>query len=262
MQNYYEILGVTPESTPRQIKSAFREKAKKLHPDVAGQTTDSANAMRNLLEAYEILGNLEHRIEYDRLYKKEFARYVFNYRAFLKDQTGSIHSMAKLIFFDLLHGYEDEAIEVYKNLCKGNDFALDMVLDREDAMDCAFLLAEAFEKEKDYFEAFRLYCFTIREERKKPYFKHFLDEVTDRIKLLLRLRLAHVLDEETLLYCLEIAIHLGYSKKEKAVWYKKRAEIRISLQDIEGARLEILAAIALDPEISGIKPLKRKTGID
>ena len=33
MKNYYDILGITKSASEREIKSAFRELAKKTHPD-------------------------------------------------------------------------------------------------------------------------------------------------------------------------------------------------------------------------------------
>lgn len=40
-ENYYELLGVSADSNPQQIKDAYRRLQKKYHPDVAGQKVTS-----------------------------------------------------------------------------------------------------------------------------------------------------------------------------------------------------------------------------
>ena len=35
-KDYYKVLGVTIDATPEQIKDAYRETAKKHHPDISG----------------------------------------------------------------------------------------------------------------------------------------------------------------------------------------------------------------------------------
>ncbi len=64
MKNYYLILGVERDSTQDQIKAAYRQQAKDLHPDYYGQ--DSV-PFKNLQEAYAVLSDPERRRSYDRV---------------------------------------------------------------------------------------------------------------------------------------------------------------------------------------------------
>lgn len=44
-KNYYAILGVTPDSTQAEVKSAYRKLARKYHPDV-NKSPDSMQILR------------------------------------------------------------------------------------------------------------------------------------------------------------------------------------------------------------------------
>jgi hypothetical protein len=61
-ENYYTILGVDSNANPDQIKSAYRKKAKKLHPDRYGQNSEPFRAVQ---EAYDVLSDPERRRAYD-----------------------------------------------------------------------------------------------------------------------------------------------------------------------------------------------------
>ncbi|HWP68659.1 MAG TPA: DnaJ domain-containing protein, partial [Rectinemataceae bacterium] len=39
MENYYDVLGIPPDSNQSAIKSAFRKKAKKYHPDMSASSS-------------------------------------------------------------------------------------------------------------------------------------------------------------------------------------------------------------------------------
>ena len=63
--DYYEILGVPRDASSEQIKKAYRQKAMKLHPDVATEA-DASEKFKKVAEAYEVLGDAKKRDLYDR----------------------------------------------------------------------------------------------------------------------------------------------------------------------------------------------------
>ena len=65
MANYYEILEVSRNATKEEIKSAFRKKARTLHPDV-NKAPDAEEKFKELGKAYETLMDDNKRATYDR----------------------------------------------------------------------------------------------------------------------------------------------------------------------------------------------------
>jgi curved DNA-binding protein CbpA len=261
LRDYYQVLGVSPSSSGKEIKRAFRELAKRLHPDLAGKEDAGAERMRLLLEAYETLSDPELRREYDKRHRRAFERFSFDYRAFLKSRLEDPASQAKLIFYDILHGFEDEAVE----LRDARGFPaeeLARLLDREDAMDCAFLLAEEYERRGRYPEAFRDYRACLEMERERPYFRHFTPEIRMRIKELVRVRLPRAVGEEEFLAYLEIMASMDFPKKERARFLRHRAEVNLRLNRREDARADLLSALALDRKLPGTAHLRKWTGIE
>ena len=54
-KNYYKVLGVDPEATPEQIKSAYRRLARKFHPDLNPKRRSAEARFKEVQEAYEAL---------------------------------------------------------------------------------------------------------------------------------------------------------------------------------------------------------------
>ena len=64
-RNYYEILGVSHKSSPRQIRRAYCVLARKYHPDLNRGDEVAAQDFREIQEAYEVLSDLRKRKAYD-----------------------------------------------------------------------------------------------------------------------------------------------------------------------------------------------------
>ena len=63
-KNYYDILGVSKDASPDDIKSAYRRLAKKYHPDV-NKEPDAAEKFKEVNEAYECLSDPNKKSNYD-----------------------------------------------------------------------------------------------------------------------------------------------------------------------------------------------------
>ncbi|CAL8097028.1 unnamed protein product [Orchesella dallaii] len=62
-QNYYEVLGISKQSSSEEIKRAYYEQSKKYHPD---KKEGNQDRFREITSAYEVLGNHRLRKMYDR----------------------------------------------------------------------------------------------------------------------------------------------------------------------------------------------------
>ncbi|PHQ56288.1 MAG: molecular chaperone DnaJ [Lutibacter sp.] len=64
-QDYYEILGVSKNATPAEIKKAYRKKAIKYHPDKNPGDKSAEENFKKAAEAYEILSDENKKARYD-----------------------------------------------------------------------------------------------------------------------------------------------------------------------------------------------------
>lgn len=63
--SYYDILRVPEDASQSEIKQAYYKLSKVYHPDVK-KDENSLNMFRSITEAYDVLGNIKARIQYDR----------------------------------------------------------------------------------------------------------------------------------------------------------------------------------------------------
>ena len=262
MINYYEVLGLDPECSAGDIKRTFRKRAKELHPDLkaAGQR-DTADKMRALLAAYETLSNPEKRGAYDKIYSIYYSKPRFSYREYLRSKREDVVSQCRLILYDLLNSDAEEALELYDSLCSADeDFALEEYLGHEDYMDCLFLMAEAYEQRDNYIRACELYKHLCVLEMRQPYFRHFIDEVIDRLRTLTCTRMAAVIAPAELIERLGLLIALGFSRRDTAVFYKKTAEAWSALGRNAIAMHSLAKGLQCDRKLSGVKKLMERIG--
>ena len=64
-RDYYESLGLSKGATDDEIKKAFRQQAKKFHPDVNPGNTRAEARFKEINEAYEVLSDSDKKARYD-----------------------------------------------------------------------------------------------------------------------------------------------------------------------------------------------------
>ena len=63
MRDYYDVLGVSPDAGAAEIKRAYRQLARRYHPDISGD--DRGGAFLEVSRAYEVLRDPDRRRSYD-----------------------------------------------------------------------------------------------------------------------------------------------------------------------------------------------------
>jgi molecular chaperone DnaJ len=65
MKDYYSILGVASGADQEEIKRAYRQLARRFHPDVSDEDGDDTGRFKEISKAYEVLSDPEKRRNYD-----------------------------------------------------------------------------------------------------------------------------------------------------------------------------------------------------
>jgi curved DNA-binding protein len=97
--DYYQILGIDKTASSKEIKSAYRKLARKVHPDLNPNDKDAKKNFQQINEANEVLSDPEKRKKYDQYGKDwqhadEFEK-AGGYREQTSDSRGARYSEAR-----------------------------------------------------------------------------------------------------------------------------------------------------------------------
>lgn len=235
MKDFYKVLGIRNNATLAEIKRAYREKVKELHPDLSGDITRK-DEFNDVVQAYRVLSDARQRNIFDESFfmrvKKSYGdTKSFNYYDWLSAREDE-ESRAKLIFYTLMHQKEDEAVAEFKRMQMNHaDFSLKKWFTREDFMDYGYILAEELVIRGEYYDAIILLEQIIQMEYSYHYFYIFFPEVMSFTLTILKRNIDLVIADELALDVYERALELGFGDKEDAFFLRKMGEEYLRLGD-------------------------------
>ena len=274
--DYYQILEVKRNATAPEIKRAFRRLAKRYHPDKNPEQIAFAEQMfREVCRAYNTLRDKKQKSNYDRtlqtIERQRKAR-----EAYLEKLSRLNKNYAKLelLLEALLHQKYETGISLYEQLCENNEkigkaWRIDDFLSYEESRDCEFLIAEAyqnlgfsngdasstFERHRKIKQATLIYESLLSAESKRPCFRHFIQEVKERLKFIYLYHFSVDGYDQTHHIPLTKIRALKLSKRETAWMYKKIAEFYVEIDRFPEARTVLKMAFELQPRLTGAKKI-------
>jgi len=106
-KDYYKILGVNKTATDEELKKAYRDLAKKHHPDKNPGDKSAEDKFKDISEAYEVLKDPEKRKKYDALGSNWKQAGTGNFDEWFKNYSHSNQGQSTFSFEDVFGGGEE-----------------------------------------------------------------------------------------------------------------------------------------------------------
>ncbi len=129
-KDYYKILGLeTNRVSLNDIKIAYKEQAKKYHPDVNGGSIQYEERFKDINEAYKTLSNSISKRRYDRIWNANVGRKQRNDAYQAKSNKEAIWKM----FFGNIFDNSKKKKSKSKNAIRGENIETELNISLEDA---------------------------------------------------------------------------------------------------------------------------------
>ena len=127
-KDYYKILGLsTSKATNEEIKQAYREQAKKYHPDINSDNKFSEERFKDINEAYKTLSNSSTRRKYDRMWNSRIGKKQKNKQQNKKEKKSIFAEMFQM-FFGEIKQKEKKKEEKQKSPKKGENIETEITV--------------------------------------------------------------------------------------------------------------------------------------
>lgn len=98
-KDYYKILGLqNSDATAEKIKQAYREQAKKYHPDINNTSNFSEERFKDINEAYKVLSNSSSKRKYDRMWNSRIGKRQKNKSKTKKEKKSTFAEFFQIFF--------------------------------------------------------------------------------------------------------------------------------------------------------------------
>ena len=133
-KDYYKILGLPNNKvTMAQIKTAYREQAKKYHPDVNIQNSRNEERFKDINEAYRVLSDSLSKRKYDRMWHRTIGKKNASYEESKRSRDSLSSDFFNMFFGNIEETEKAKKTKIKKTASKGENIETEIDISIEDA---------------------------------------------------------------------------------------------------------------------------------